>query len=194
MRLSTCLLLMSVLIPMSLPAQNLVVNGSFDVDLDHWSVNEKEPMSHEWVADDAAGDPASGSILIGNLHPAANNAVVVEQCLPAIAGHQYQLGGRVRVPSGDGQSLTDRAVLALRWKSDRECTIHNGGTVTFGQSPNAFDTWITAGPHTVEARAGSQGVAVRLLLNRMEDGNTFFAQFDDVYLIPQEEIFAAGFE
>ena len=194
MRLSSCLLLMSAMMSLPLSAQNLVVNGTFDEDLDSWFASSGENISYEWAALDAGDEPDSGSILVGNLHPAANNGVVVEQCLPAIAGHQYRLGGKVRVPSGAGQSLADRAVLSLRWKSDRECNINNGGSVTFGQSPSAFDTWFTVGPSTVTAREGAQGVVVRLLLSKMEDGTTFFALFDDVYLIPQDEIFAGGFD
>ncbi len=178
-------------------AQSVVVNGGFSTaaQLEPWVFNPEDPsMSVEWSPLDANGDPDSGSVLIGNHHPNANNGVTIRQCLPVQAGADYQVGGKVRVPSGPGQSLDDRATVAVRWASDTACSVFVTGSIGSASTVNAFDTWIQRGPTTRTAPANAQSVQVRALASKIAAGGSYFVQFDDLFLIPPDLIFADRFE
>lgn len=175
-------------------SQELVVNGRFDASLAGWNTQGSTNVQADWIALDAGGFPGSGSAQVSNSHPTASQGVTLKQCLPAIAGHRYNQGGRVRVPSGPGQSLANNAVLSLRFATDAACTSFPSGSINLSPSPASFDTWVVRGPEERIAPAGTQSVQVRLLVSKVAAGGSFVAQFDDVYLTVQDAVFASGFQ
>lgn len=176
-------------------AQSIVVNGDFDeVDqLDGWIIDESPQLSVEWLADDADDDPSSGSILIGNHSANANNGVVVEQCLRVQPGGEYRFGGRAKLPTGPGQSLTGRGPVAVRWASDTACTTFVTGSVGTGGTFASFDTWVQRSATRV-APDDAHSVLLRALVTKDEAGGSLFVQFDDLYLLPPDGMFGNGFE
>lgn len=180
-----------------LRAQSVAVNGGFSAaeQLDGWFVDPNDPnLSAEWNALDANGEPGSGSALVGNTSPGASNGVIISQCIRVQGGADYRVGGMVRVPSGPAQSLDDRASIAVRWASDTACSVNLGGSVGTAATVHAFDTWIQRGPTTRTAPANAQSVQLRALATKTEAGGSYFVQFDDIFLIPQDLIFAQGFD
>jgi hypothetical protein len=175
-------------------AQDIVANGGFAADLAGWDTQGSSNIVAQWVAVDAGGSPNSGAAQVANSHPTASQGVTLKQCHPAVPGHTYRLGGKVRVPSGAGQSLANTAVLSLRFADDPACSVFSLGSVTFPPSPASFDTWITRGPFDRVAPASAQSVQVRLLVSKGPAGGSFTGQFDDVYLIPQDLLFGSGFQ
>lgn len=180
----------------TLHAQSSVVNGDFSTDLSSWfaASDTESEITVDWTPLDSNGDVDSGSALIGNHSTGPQNGVALQQCLPAIAGETYIYGGKIRVPSGAGQSLDNKAFVSVFWFSDANCSINIGGPVSIGGSPASFDIWVTKGPSDIVARDGSHSVLVRALVTKVDAGGDFFAAFDDLYLIPPDPVFANGFE
>ena len=69
-----------------------------------------------------------------------------------------------------------------------------GGPITLHPTPNAFDMWFSRASSTVVAPEGARSVLVRALVTKFPAGGSFSAQFDGLYLIPQDELFANDFE
>ena len=175
-----------------LHAQNLVLNGEFDDSLVGWENSGGTNITAAWSAVDANASPASGSIRITNTSASASNGVTATQCAPVNSGQSYTVGGKVRIPSGAGQDLDDRAVVGLRWYSGPDCTTSNGGAVSANGSPGSFNTWVTQSL-TATARPGARSVEVRTLLTKFPAGGSFIAHFDDITLTTPS-IFRNGFD
>lgn len=175
--------------------QSVARNGDFDIvdQLDGWTIAEEPELTAEWSGLDVDGDDESGSALIGNLSANAENGVTISQCVRVQGGAGYEYGGQVRMPSGPGQSLTGRGSIAVRWASDTDCASFLGGSVGTGGAIAAFDTWIERGASTT-APIDAQSVQLRLLVSKVEAGGSLFVQFDAVYLVPQDAVFAGDFE
>ena len=109
-----------------LHAQNLVLNGEFDDSLIGWEASGDNDILVSWTAADANGSASSGSAFVANLSAGATNGVTLAQCVPVNSGQTYIISGKARIPSANGQVLTDKAVLSLRWYSGADCTIANG--------------------------------------------------------------------
>lgn len=92
---------------------DLVTNGSFDVGVDGWPSFADVPL--EWFAEDALGDPASGSARITN-GDAYDEGWDVQrfQCIDVEGtGQQITLEAHVRVPAGQPRfDYTDIATSA----------------------------------------------------------------------------------
>ena len=175
-----------------LHAQNLVLNGEFDESLIGWENSGGGPMTSEWIPVDANGSASSGSVEITNLSATADVAVALIQCVPVNSGQKYIIAAKARIPSGPGQSLTNKATLNPRYYSGPDCTIPNGGGVSYGPSPQSFDVWV-AQHATTRARAGARSAEVRMFVSKIQAGGTSTAQFDDVSFT-SPSIFENGFD
>lgn len=192
MRITNFPLLILVLSGAPLHAQNLVLNGDFASSLIGWQSSNDTDIFAQWIPMDANGSVTSGSAQVTNLSANASNGVTLDHCVPANSGQTYTYGGKVLIPSGSGQTLTNNAVLSVRWYSGPDCTIPNGGSVTAGGSPQSFDVWISRSS-TVTARAGARSVEVRALVSKVPAGGSFTAHFDDITLT-SPSIFFNGFD
>ncbi len=164
-----------------LQAQNLVLNGGFDESLIGWENSSTTIMTADWIAADANNDANSGSVQIANTSPTAENGVTLAQCVPVNSGQSYTYGGKVRIPSGPAQTLTNKAVISLRWYSGPDCTTPTGGAITTGGSPQSTNVWVSQ-TGTANARVGARSVEVRALVSKVLAGGTFIGQFDDITL------------
>lgn len=174
-----------------LHAQNLVLNGDFDESLEGWGVTGDPNMTAQWLPDDSHGDPQSGSLRVTNLSLGESNGVTVRQCIPVNSGQQYTATGRLRIPSGDGQLITNHARISLRWYDGADCTIANGGPVN-SASPGSFDTWVEQ-TVTATARSGAHSAELRALATKYPAGGSFAADFDAITLTTPS-IFRNGFD
>jgi hypothetical protein len=175
-----------------LHAQNLVINGEFDESLIGWVNSSDTEMTAVWSPADSNGSLESGSMRVTNLSPGASNGVVASQCVPVNSGQSYTYGGKVRIPSGAVQDITNQAVMSLRWYSGPDCTTPNGGSITAGASPQNFDQWVSQ-TATATARSGARSVEVRTLLSKFPAGGSFIAHFDDI-ILTTPSIFQNGFD
>lgn len=192
MRASHFLLSIIALSAAPLHAQNLVLNGDFGDSLIGWENASDIEMTAQWIAGDASGNSSSGSAQITNVSAAASNGVAIQQCVPVNSGQTYTYGGKVRIPSGTGQALTNKAVMSVRWYSGPDCTTPNGGSLTAGPSPPSFDVW-TSQTSTLIARAGARSAHVRALVTKVPAGGSFTAQFDKITMT-SPSIFQNGFD
>lgn len=175
-----------------LHAQNIVLNGTFDESLIGWYTSSDTDMTADWSPVDAGASGTSGSVRIVNISAGASNGVTLNQCVPINSGQRYTYGGKVRIPSGTGQVLTNNAVMSLRYYSEPDCSGPLGGSISTGNSPQTFDTWVTQSS-TVTARSGARSAEVRALVSKFPAGGSFMVRFDDITLTTPS-IFANGFD
>src|SRR5690606_996297 len=126
-------------------------------------------MSAAWIPIDADADPQAGTRRITTASHGPAHGVPARQCRPATRGPSYRVTGKVRIPSGAGQSLENLARVGLRWYSAPDCTEPNGGAVSAAGSPSTFDTWVNQAL-TALARPGARSVEVRALLTKNPAG------------------------
>lgn len=172
--------------------QNLLENPNFDQNLNAWLV-DVGPGSAVWSGQDAANDPASGSIYMTNLS-GPNQGVVVEQCVPVVSGETYWFSAWAMAPSSTGQPIANKVAVAIRWYNDPTCISSIGGSISQGPVPTQFDTWTLSGPTSRIAPPGAFGVKFRLLVSNYPQGGNGTAGWFDALLMVPEKIFADGFE
>ena len=109
-------------------AQNAVVNGDFNADLTSWVANSA--VSSFDAAQNIAGSPGSGSMLV--INPIGNgNTVSMSQCInAAIAAGSYDFGGWILQPPG--QSGSGAAGVAAVLHDAPGCS---GNVVAFLNAP-----------------------------------------------------------
>jgi hypothetical protein len=117
-------------------AQNLVVNGDFDNDVDGWT-ELSIPLSWDPTSD-YQNSPASGSALIVNAIPLGNSGAV--QCINGIvAGEAYRLSAWLRAPTGQSGQAKRRVFVCGTWSP-----------TAVGPRPGASDRYITTSDSWVE--------------------------------------------
>ena len=172
-------------------AQNMLANPGFDTDPGGWTTDNGPQITVGWSNIDAAGQAGSGSVTVTNISAGMSNGVGIRQCLPAVAGDSYRFGGQTMVPSGGTQSLSDLARIGLRFFTDVACT--SSVSTTFTGTPASFDTWVSYGPQTSVAPAGTNGMQLMLVVTKFPAGGSATAHFDNLFVIP-DDIFGSGFE
>ena len=183
----------ALLAPPAVAAQNMVANASFDAGIEGWTTqNSLAHLVSGWSPLNADAQPGSGSAVLENVSAGVNQGVTLEQCLPVVGGDRYRITGRVMVPSGGTQSLSNTATLGWWFTADANCTTGIGGPQSFGP-PAAFDTWTQVVPLLLQAPPGASALKVRLLLTKVAAGGSARAHFDDISVVPQH-VFGDGFE
>lgn len=174
-------------------AQNLVVNGGFNVDASGWSsFGSSTPAdgSRAWGTDDVTANPASGSALL--TVSTASAVIGLKQCLAVTAGATYDAYARIKFPTGQTTNQS-RAVLELAFFSGASCAtpldLADGqGAVVGVAYPLGDAVWPgipgNAGPGTeiaVLAPAGAVSAEVRIYLEQLSAASgTNTAKFDQV--------------
>ena len=175
--LARFLLVLAMALPNLAQGQNLLQNPGFDNDVSAWLTGP--PGSILWSMLDASGNPGSGSVELTNASVNPSNGATVTQCIPMPARYAYAFGGKVYVPSGPNQSLTNTARVDMRFSTNAGCTQFSGGSQQIGASASQFDTWQTVGPVVRVAPPGTVAVQVRGLLSKFPAGGSIIANFDD---------------
>lgn len=163
---------------------NLVVNGTFDIDLADWNTGDG---LQAWFPEDATGG-SSGSAKLTNVHPGADIAQTpLLQCVVVDPG-RYLFRAAMRIPTG--QSTTGEAYLIAYAYGDSVCS---GAPVagSFSTTPLISNLWTTEGI-VIEVPPGGGSVSIRTQVLKYDAGGTFDALFDDVELI--SIVFQDGFE
>lgn len=165
-------------------AQNLIANGDFATDLAGWDDIDAET----WSSEDAAGDPASGSMLVNN-SSGPNTGVYALQCIAVDGGQTYTFGAS-HFSAGTG--TTGLARVDLRFWGSADCntddmTLHR---IESGATGAWFD--LEGG-----ATAPDDAVSASVSLVAFKSTGQLFAPwtvaFDDVFVVvPEADAFAAG--
>lgn len=163
---------------------DLVVNGTFDINLDGWDTGGGLSA---WFAEDATGG-SSGSAILTNVYPSGG---VVQspllQCVDVDPG-RYLFRAAARIPTG--QATTGEAYLIAYAYGGPGC---GGAPVagSFWTNPFFSDLWTTGGV-LIDVPPGGGSVSLRTQVLKFEAGGSFDALFDDIELIPT--VFSDGFE
>ena len=193
MRIFGCALLMIVAAGsgMDTQAQELVTNGTFNVNVDHWIVGSPVfgDITHHTL--DADGNPLSGSAVITNSSPNSDVYLATIQCIPALpTDRDYVFGATMRI--GDGTVTTGYASVQIWFWEDANCTTVVGGTATTPAVTTSATGWNRV---RTTATAPASAVAARLTLWNVKDdaGAELGIHYDNVTLRPVA-IFDDGFE
>lgn len=178
MRLPHAFLLGAVLVlPGSAACQDLVTNGHFDTDINGWTL-ECCGGFQAWDPLDWQGSTSSGSLRVTTTIVGPPNSTQSRQCITLSPSGTYELGGRIRFPSG--QPGGGIASVGLSLYSNTACS---GTPLSYTQTAvvgsQTTDTWVDVflnglnlGPSTV-AIAVVPGVG-------MTGGTSLSALFDRV--------------
>ncbi len=172
-------------------AQELVVNGTFDDNVDDWDLQNLTFGTIEHHSLDSGGDPLSGSALITNsfADPSMNLATI--QCIhPLPPDRDYVFGGSIRM--ADGTTTTGISSIQIWFWDDANCSAGHGGSVV---SPPATTSDIGWKEVRATATAPPTSIAARLTLwnTKNEAGGDLGIHFDNVFL-RTASIFSDGFE
>lgn len=172
-------------------AQELVTNGTFDLNTDDWYTQNPTygPFVHDPL--DAGGDPASGSALFTNLYPGAATDLATTQCVPTLpADRDYVFGGTLRI--ADGTVTNGHGSIQIWFWEDSNCTTVVGGSMATLSVTTSTTGWVRVG---AIATAPVSAVAARLTLwnNKDDAGGELGIHFDNVFL-RTVSIFTDGFE
>jgi hypothetical protein len=178
-------------VPMLAGAQNLLLNPGFDNDVAGWSASG--PGSIAWSMLDANTNPASGSVQLTNSSATPSNGATVGQCLPMPARWAFRVSGKILVPSGPNQALSNTTRVDVRFASNSGCTQFLGGSTQIGSTPSQLDAWHTAGPVVRVAPVGTVALQVRGLLTKIPAGGSIIAHFDD-FSVEVDTFFVGDFE
>lgn len=176
---------------LSISAQELVTNGAFDVNVDHWDLANLVYGLLEHHDLDADGDPSSGSALITNSFPSGASDLATLQCIPVLpVDRDYSFGGTLRI--ADGATATGQASIQIWFWEDSNCTTVVGSTTGTPPVTTAAPGWNRV--HAT-ATAPATAVAARLTLwnSKTDAGGELGVHFDNVTLQPTL-VFADGFE
>lgn len=169
----------------------LVENGGFDESLSGWTVMWDRPAA--WDAQDASGDPLSGSAVLTNNMATGNNAFmgILQQCLPVTGGETLVFGAHAQTPAGQPYDNI-AGVLVYTYSGD----------VCVGDALQAASA-ISGAPGPWQALQGSLDVdpaarrAAIILAVGKPAGVTgpTLAAFDNVFAVAFGDVlFADGFE
>jgi len=173
----------AVLLPLFLAgsssAQNLIYNPDFSLGQTAWIPSQNSTAVVEVEAEDAAGDPTSGSLSITVTSPDQSG---VFQCTEGVfEGITYDFGARVLIPAE--QAGTGFAVVLVLWFTNTFCF---GEDIGDANTPGIFDTeagfWEPLYA-TATAPVGALSAFVALLSDA--GSGTHAALFDGVILAEQ---------
>lgn len=172
-------------------AQNLLINPTFDVNLDGWDPFTGFGILQEWSSVDSASDPSSGS-LYGTL-PADSTfriPIYASQCVVVAPDTLYRFGGKVLIPSSTSPTPSYGTVFANTYDS-ANCA---GNYVENIVAPEVYvkDAWTRT---SATLQTGANVGSIRVHLRVFAPANTTLrSHFDAIFLEPYEFIFVNGFE
>ena len=152
-------------------ADNLLSNANFNADVVDWSIGSQEFIVFEWDNDDADGAPTSGSL---EVYTAVTGSVY--QCVPVVAGEDYDVAGAIKELSGEVGTLAFS--VEIDWRDAADCLGGSVGTSEF-TPPATQDIW-----HEVSGSVTVPSLAVSAYYRMKSTWTTGLgrARYDNVYL------------
>lgn len=162
-------------------AQDLIVNGHFNGDIDGWTLIGFG--TEAWDPLDWQANPSSGSINIVNTRQAANQFTGSGQCIPLNPSGTYELGTHVRFPSG--QLDTGFGGTFVAWYDNPNCVSPALSVSNTPLIPSATtDTWIESFMAGLVAPPGTVAVGVGPGLIKTQPSGSLAALYDRVHFGP----------
>ncbi len=163
----------------------LVNNPGFATDTTGWDA-EMPSVAMTWSAQDAASDPASGSLSVENSLSGAADGIGIRgaaQCLQTAPGNAYGFAGDIFIPDGqgagiDGGSYDATAALSIIFYESADCTGYSGANFTSSIASDLGKWGHYEGRAVAPKNAASMLVRLVTLKNFQE--YTFKALFDNV--------------
>lgn len=162
-------------------AQNLVVNGDFDTDVDGWTqLSGGITLSWDGTSD-YEGEPNSGSAMVLNSASVSSNSGAT-RCVEGIIGNEsYDLSGWLKAPTG--QSADGNARVFVWWYTQPGCT----GAQSSGPATPFFttsDDWVFQEASSVQAPLESRSATVYLNVAKTSNSpGEYLVSFDHVSFI-----------
>jgi hypothetical protein len=170
-------------------AQNMVSNSDFNDDIAGWILFS---VPIEWDASDWEGSPTSGSARFTNDVDGTMHAGTVT-CVDGIdPGQSYDLGGMIRVPSGQSGSGFTR--YGIHWWAGPGCTGTQSSDIT---SPlvTESDSWIHVALGGITPPSGTQSAWIGFFNYKTSAGTASYVSYHDaVYFGVFGGIFTDGFQ
>jgi hypothetical protein len=161
--------------------QNVVVNGDFDANVAGWSFDGRGTVA--WDPLDSAGSPTSGSGRITSAQPPANAGAGASQCIPFALTGPFELGARIRFPSG--QDRSGFTVVGVALFENATCTGRSSAGANVGTvRSSTTDTWVTKFATNFAPVPATQSILMRLYVYKAEPGGTLTVQFDHAVFGP----------
>lgn len=153
-------------------AENLLLNPYFDVNVNDWSIGSQEFIVFEWADDDANGSPSSGSL---EVFTAVTGSVY--QCVPVVAGEDYEIAGAIKELSSEVGTIGFS--VQIDWNDGADCLGNPVGTTVELTPPATQDVW-----HDVGGSVTVPNMAVSAFYRMETTWTTGLgrARFDNVYL------------
>jgi len=162
-------------------AQNLLINGDFDTDLNEW----RNAGGTLWDAMDRSGDPSSGSARNIPTSVPTPTARDIFSCAPVVPGVEYDFGASTFIPSAAVDVTT--AVWAQFVDSD-VCQFGSGATAVGGSpliSTVIQGSWVDLASSVV-APPGAVHVWLRLRYEQPANAvATDEVFFDSAFVVPE---------
>ncbi len=173
----------------TLSAQNMLSNGDFDTDVSGWT-----PLSvvFEWDSSDCYQSPISGSGRVTNEQDGTLHAGILTCVDGMIAGQSYDLGGMLRIPTG--QVGGGFAYFGVYWYDGVGCS---GAQTWVGGTPSVTtsNNWTPLAKWGLIAPPGTQSAWVVIFNYKTSPGtDPYLSYHDGVYFGVYGGIFADGFE
>jgi len=166
----------SLLLPLSAQAANLLTNPTFDTDVTGW-ISPPAPSTLQW--DGSLGSPTAGSALVTNaINSNGAQATGAFQCVAVVGGLQYTFSGQVRIPQNPRKG---KGGLAMMWYPTLSaCT---AGTGLIASNSVAAVVRNAFAPLSVTAAAPAAATYARAFLSVTKPGGGktgFQANFDNL--------------
>jgi cysteine-rich repeat protein len=163
---------------------NLIPNPGFDTNsVSAWQLFDVTStfIGFAYSNVDATACSTSGSLLETNSAPNGLNSGIY-YCLSVVPGQTFNVGGRVRVPSGGAQGQT---FLDFGFLNGANCTGSFLGTIPELGATGPFDTWQYLREENVTAPAGAVSLEVDLaLIKNFADTKSYQSYFDMLFVTP----------
>ena len=164
-----------------------VVDGGFDDPLlATWSLEIFDSSTIAWTADDASGDPASGSLRLRKKLGENPNSVRATQCLELPRPGSLRLCAQLRVPA---PSVDHVPFVDLAFFADPGC-IRTTSTGLFTRNVTGLpaDLWSSFGPFDIPIPKGTRSAVLFLgVVATIEPGapGEYEANFDEMSVLPE---------
>ena len=167
-------------------AQNLLTNGSFNGNLNGWTLYGEGEITFD-AGHDATGTPGSGSAKL--LAPVGGGGTEMWECVSVTGSTAYRAGAKILIPSG--QATTGYVAVAVNWYAAPWCQT-SLANIQIAHVATTGGAWVTGDTGFVTSPANAQGAQIYAnTVNQSAAGAGMFqANFDDFYLIPRAPAFS----
>jgi len=185
-RLASCAVAVGVALPLPVPAQNVLPNPDFHIEIAPWSSDDVE----SWSALDRDGCTGSGAMEIECTN--VGTSFTHTGCLQ-FSGDTAHVA--LSVAANLDEPGTEEVVYLTSMYSDTDCQTLLGGFPIGGQALPDINTTYQTFEFTQDVLDGTQSIQVQFLVGGFDclsPGKLLF--FDSLYYGEMHRIFAHGFE